>query len=277
MIEVKDRVPTYPGRVRLTPVSGQANTYDMVRADEPIEPGTPINRALFLSLLDDINAIRQQVDDKIFELSQRVRVGDLDDGAEFGLYENGVLVPFIKITSNYSSTGRVLAVRKNCVTSAILMNEEEKYYTNCKTDAWLNNEYISTLDAATQSVLSAIKVAVFTNVGTVDILRKVFILSLYEYRASLDSSDVLGIPLSYFTTAERRISNLNGTPTNHWTRSTDVFGLNSAYITKNGDFSVTTASTFTAGIRPAFTLPVDFEVTVGVPSQENVMATAEVL
>ena len=46
MIEVKDRIPTYPGRVKMTPVAGQANTYDMVRADEPLEPGTPINKVL---------------------------------------------------------------------------------------------------------------------------------------------------------------------------------------------------------------------------------------
>lgn len=44
---VVDRLPTYPGRVTLTPVSGQANTYDLVRADQPIEEGTPINKALF--------------------------------------------------------------------------------------------------------------------------------------------------------------------------------------------------------------------------------------
>ena len=47
MIEVKNRQPTYPGRVVLTPVAGKANTYDMVRADEPLEEGTPINAALF--------------------------------------------------------------------------------------------------------------------------------------------------------------------------------------------------------------------------------------
>lgn len=46
---MKDRVPLYPGRVRLTPVSGQANTYDMIRADEPQEPGTPLNKANLLS------------------------------------------------------------------------------------------------------------------------------------------------------------------------------------------------------------------------------------
>ena len=33
---VVDRAPKYPGRVRLTPVSGQANVYDMTRADQPL-------------------------------------------------------------------------------------------------------------------------------------------------------------------------------------------------------------------------------------------------
>ena len=44
---VVDRVPTYPGRVKLTPVSGQTNVYDMVREDSPVTEGTPLNKALF--------------------------------------------------------------------------------------------------------------------------------------------------------------------------------------------------------------------------------------
>lgn len=51
MIEVIDRIPLYPGRVKLIPVSGQANTYDLVRADEPLVAGTPINKALFESIV----------------------------------------------------------------------------------------------------------------------------------------------------------------------------------------------------------------------------------
>ena len=43
---VVDRVPRYPGRVRLNPVTGQPNVYDMVRADQPTEAGTPLNKAL---------------------------------------------------------------------------------------------------------------------------------------------------------------------------------------------------------------------------------------
>ena len=52
---MKDRVPLYPGRVTLTPVAGQANTYDMVRADQPTQDGTPLNKA---NLLADATASR---------------------------------------------------------------------------------------------------------------------------------------------------------------------------------------------------------------------------
>lgn len=50
---MKDRVSLYPGRVKLVPVSGQENTYDMVRADEPTQEGTPLNKS---SLLTDATA-----------------------------------------------------------------------------------------------------------------------------------------------------------------------------------------------------------------------------
>ena len=50
---MQDRVPLYPGRVTLTPVSGQANTFDLVRADQPTQEGTPLNKA---SLLKDATA-----------------------------------------------------------------------------------------------------------------------------------------------------------------------------------------------------------------------------
>lgn len=43
---VVDRVSTYPGRVKLTAVSGQTDVYDMVRADEPVQEGTPLNKEL---------------------------------------------------------------------------------------------------------------------------------------------------------------------------------------------------------------------------------------
>ena len=45
---MQDRVPLYPGRVKILPVAGQANTFDMVRADEPTQAGAPLTKATFL-------------------------------------------------------------------------------------------------------------------------------------------------------------------------------------------------------------------------------------
>lgn len=46
-----DRVPANPGRVVLIPVEGQENTFDMVRADNPLIIGTPIDKAAFDSVI----------------------------------------------------------------------------------------------------------------------------------------------------------------------------------------------------------------------------------
>lgn len=46
---MKDRTPTYPGRIKLTPVEGQENKYDLEWADEPVQEGTPLNKATLLS------------------------------------------------------------------------------------------------------------------------------------------------------------------------------------------------------------------------------------
>ena len=49
---MQDRVSTYPGRITLTPVTGESNTYDWARADDPTVVGTPLNKATFLP--DDV-------------------------------------------------------------------------------------------------------------------------------------------------------------------------------------------------------------------------------
>lgn len=46
---MQDRVATYPGRWKLTPVAGQTDVYDFERADDPITAGTPLNKATFLT------------------------------------------------------------------------------------------------------------------------------------------------------------------------------------------------------------------------------------
>lgn len=46
---MKDRIPTNPGRIRLSPVPNQQNTFDLQLADGATEPGTPLTKATLLS------------------------------------------------------------------------------------------------------------------------------------------------------------------------------------------------------------------------------------
>lgn len=56
MIQVVDRVPTYPNRIRITHEDGTSELVTWERADEPVVEGTPINKALFDSIEADLGA-----------------------------------------------------------------------------------------------------------------------------------------------------------------------------------------------------------------------------
>ena len=58
---MKDRIPTYAGRIKLIPVDESNGIYDIVRADEPIQEGTPINKN---TLLKDETAQKLGLDDE---------------------------------------------------------------------------------------------------------------------------------------------------------------------------------------------------------------------
>lgn len=59
-----DRVVQYPGRIKLTPVSGQENTYDVTRAEGTITTvGTPFNASTFNGL---VAQIEDQIPDEMY-------------------------------------------------------------------------------------------------------------------------------------------------------------------------------------------------------------------
>ena len=204
-----DRVPMYPGRVRLVPVPGQENTFDMIRADEPLIEGTPLNKALFDGIDAEMTALRQLVSDTVFSISQRVSLENVAVGTEIGLYENGVLVPFIKIKNSYEGDSGSLVMRKNCVTKMPLMNPGDTKYENCRADLWLTNEYFQTLDEATKAVALEATFSVRVTEGSSSftdyIGRKVFLLSSYEH-STPPSSDISyeGEQIAYFNSSQRR-------------------------------------------------------------------------
>lgn len=78
---MQDRVPLYPGRVKLVPVPGQENTYDMTRADQPTQEGTPLNKASLwaddtASLFGlDANSVPNDGFKKLYEQNQATKNG----------------------------------------------------------------------------------------------------------------------------------------------------------------------------------------------------------
>lgn len=287
---MKDRIPLYPGRVKMTPVSGQANTYDMVRADEPTQEGTPLNKA---TLLKDATAAlygkTDAVPDDLFQtLSKSVlaqvtakytkhtTLEGFPVGKTITLNEDGKTVEFYVAKHNYESklngTGRTLVVRKECY-GKIEWSSYFNKYASSKIDAWFNGTYLNKLDANVQGAIGTTKFYYTPGDGndTLSVLeRAVFALSGTELNGStgglltegstLEISDIL------------RIADINGTAVDQSTRSpsSSMYSSSSViYIGKNGQATIG-ATTTAYGARPAFTLPDDFEYTYYTDEAGNV-------
>lgn len=80
---IVDRVPTYPGRIKLTPVSGTPDLFTMERADEPTAEGTPIDKAT----LDSI--IKSRLTGRFYNLIPNLTLKDTTKGTTTPLPSSG--------------------------------------------------------------------------------------------------------------------------------------------------------------------------------------------
>ena len=227
--------------------------------------------------LSDFNNLREAFDNAMYDISNRVSLQSLPVGTEFGLHENGILVPFIKLADNYESSGRVLAVRKDCLYISQLLSGNSTVYEDCLIDIWLNGPYIETLNSVVQNVLSNVGIKSQGTFSMSTINRKVFILSISELQLVSQGMPIEGSSIAYFNTNARRVSRISGSTTNYWTRTINTSTGNACYVSAGGTVATAIASEAALGIRPALTLPGTLEVTTGIPNTTNVMATAEVI
>ena len=89
---MQDRVSQYPGRVKLTPVSGQENVYDMEWADGATVAGTPLNKA---SLLTDETAA-------LFGLGADAVPDDVFQAIGTSLVVVGIKAIYVSQATNYT-------------------------------------------------------------------------------------------------------------------------------------------------------------------------------
>lgn len=270
---MRDRVPTYPGRVQLTPVAGQTNIYDMIRADEPTEPGDPLNKANLLpdavatalGLTGDAVVAEALAKLSVAALRKVVTLSDLEDGGEFKLIENGGLVTYIKLKTDYENSGRILIVRKDAIATVPWNSGGTNAYSGSTLDTYLNSTYIGYLDSATQCALSNVNIPYTVGNGnnTVTTLaRKCFALSFTELGLTNANVNTEGTAISYFSTNTKRIAYNNGVGVFYHTRTPDKTGtVNAGVVGEYGTGAVGIPVTQTTRYaRPALTLPPDYKI-----------------
>lgn len=102
---MKDRISTYPGRVKLTPVSGQTNTYDMTLADSPTENGTPLSKATFLSDSVSEKYFAPGTDHTVSDVLDTLGSAALWDGTKFRTILNSAPIGVQVVTGYYTGNG----------------------------------------------------------------------------------------------------------------------------------------------------------------------------
>lgn len=172
---MKDRVSVHPGRVKLTPVAGEQNTYDMLRADSPTQEGTPLNKNTILkdttaalyglgtdAVPDEVLGVLgksalTQISGKYTETT----IGEIPTGSKIILNESGKAAEFYIAEQNYESelngTGRVLIARTRALPDSDkkYFNEKTNEYSGGEGDVFLNSTYKSRLDAHIQTLIGS--------------------------------------------------------------------------------------------------------------------------
>lgn len=293
---MQDREPTYPGRVTLTPVYGLANTYDMERADRPLQEGTPLNKASLLkdataalfgkpntAVPDDIlSLLSKSVLAQIKEKYTKTTIGTLAVGKTITLNISGKAKEFIvvhqgKPSSLYDgSCSGTWLLMKDIYENRVWQRGSIPKYESSDIHAYLNNTFLNLFDSNIKDAIKQVKIPYVNGTGGSAVASganglstKIFLLSGYEL--GLTSSDNQYFPqdgakLSYFESGtgtsanKKRIANLNGGAIDWWLRSPYTTGNNFAwYIDPYGDHGFRDVSR-TAGIRPALILPSTFAI-----------------
>ena len=146
------------------------------------------------------------------------------------------------------------------------------YYQRSDINAWLNNDFFTSLGSVEQSIIKQVKIPYVEGGSSVQsgangLPTKIFLLSCREVgQNTIDASDSFpfdGSCLSYFESGNgtsannKRIANLNETATSWWIRS-PVTSANTYvwYIGNSGSFSRDKVYN-DHGVRPALILPSD--------------------
>ena len=101
MNEVVDRVPSQPGRYKMTMPDGSTQYVTLERADEPTVVGTPLNKALFDSIRDDLDELNSKTITALNSVGiTSAFTADPSEWLSGGIY--GFVLSKVQITSDFT-------------------------------------------------------------------------------------------------------------------------------------------------------------------------------
>ena len=218
--------------------------------------------------------------DNVSSIKQIAYKNDINDYYTVYINQNDENVPYIVLSSNYDN--KCILLRKYLLNENIIFNPPENrtsFYENSYIDNYLNNEFFMTYSDKLQNLIPETQITITskTSIGicgteTIDIKRKIFLLSYTEITGDKKSSVILteGNHLKYFNNLESRIAlHESLEPDNWWLRTPitwdSIFVCVIGHNGGNGEIGINNfdGSTKTNGIRPAFCLPTNTPVTIG--------------
>jgi len=192
------------------------------------------------------------------------------------LKEDGIFVPYLVLTANYSGSGNVLLLREYLLDRTVPFNHSPRgermwawqdfgaYYPDSNIDNFLNTEFINTLCNSVLATIvpSNIVVTDKSSIGvtgrtSTTITRHVFLLSIRELGVrDLSISVPEGEVLRFFrgsTSADRVARFSNGVEAPYWTRTPRTWETCFVFFIGVNILGSDTADMY-GGVRPAFAL-----------------------
>lgn len=201
-------------------------------------------------------------------------ISDLPVGSVVKIAVNGALREFLIVNQGRPSS----IYNTSCDGTWLLMKDiyEKRQWDSSSSDirystihSYLNGAFLTLLDVEIKDLIRQAEIPCSYQYSRFNVSAKVFLLS--DREVGFSSGDYRYFPddgakTSYFIdgtgsdACNKRIAYLNGARTDWWTRSVHPVGTDSVWqVSSYGSWNYTNAS-FSYGIRPAFVLPFDTQV-----------------
>lgn len=189
-----------------------------------------------------------------------IPVSDADTGTVVNLKESdGQLHPYLYLHNNYEGGGAGLLLRKDIYQVTKYNDSGTNIYENTTLDLWCENTFVAMLDSSVKSKLNSVSIPVRNGLDSTEstLDRQCFVLSSDEL--GVQTSAVIGSKLPYFNNDTRRIATYNTSNQGYFTRTMYSLG-GIIVINGSGTSGLVTNNATTFGYRPAFCLPLTFQL-----------------